>query len=87
MTTPTTRAAGGGAHALRPRPWLLCRAVGVLAGLGLQTQLYSAQERPVSTALMYVGLAAAWNLVGGFTGYACFGQVGFFGWAATPRPC
>ena len=62
----------------RLAPWLIL-AVGLLAGIGLQTQLYSAQERLVSTALMYVGLASAWNLVGGFTGYACFGQVGFFG--------
>src|SRR6059058_5553975 len=28
---------------------------------------------------MFVALATAWNLVGGFTGYASFGQVGFFG--------
>jgi branched-chain amino acid transport system permease protein len=62
----------------RLAPWLVL-GVGLLAGIGLQTQLYSAQERLVSTALMYVGLASAWNLVGGFTGYACFGQVGFFG--------
>jgi branched-chain amino acid transport system permease protein len=62
----------------RLAPWLIL-AVELLAGIGLQTQLYSAQERLVSTALMYVGLASAWNLVGGYTGYACFGQVGFFG--------
>jgi len=28
---------------------------------------------------MFVALAVAWNLIGGYTGYACFGQVGFFG--------
>jgi branched-chain amino acid transport system permease protein len=65
----------------RLAPWLVL-GLGLLAGIGLQTQLYSAQERLVSTALMYVGLASAWNLVGGFTGYACFGQVGFFGLGA-----
>ncbi|HKT04364.1 MAG TPA: branched-chain amino acid ABC transporter permease [Rugosimonospora sp.] len=48
-------------------------------GFGLQTQLYTGQERTVSTVLMFVGLAAAWNLIGGYTGYASFGQVGFFG--------
>jgi branched-chain amino acid transport system permease protein len=62
----------------RLTPWgvLLLAAA---AGLGLQTQLYTGQERTVTTVLMYVGLAAAWNLIGGFAGYACFGQVGFFG--------
>jgi branched-chain amino acid transport system permease protein len=37
------------------------------------------QVRTVTTIFMFVGLASAWNLIGGFTGYACFGQVGFFG--------
>ena len=62
-------------------PW----AVGVLVlalAFGLQTQLYTGQERTVTTVLMFVGLAAAWNLIGGYTGYACFGQVGFFGLGA-----
>jgi branched-chain amino acid transport system permease protein len=64
---------------LRPaRPWLLLILAGVL-GLGLQTQLYTGQERTVTTVLMFVALATAWNLIGGFAGYACFGQVGFFG--------
>jgi branched-chain amino acid transport system permease protein len=62
----------------RLTPWGVLLGVGALA-LGLQTQLYTGQERTVTTVLMYVGLAAAWNLIGGFAGYACFGQVGFFG--------
>jgi branched-chain amino acid transport system permease protein len=62
----------------RVLPWVLL-AAGLFAGLGLQTQLYSSDERTASTVLMFVALAAAWNLIGGFTGYACFGQVGFFG--------
>jgi branched-chain amino acid transport system permease protein len=59
-------------------PW----AVGVLVllgCLGLQTQLYSGQERTVTTIFMFVALAQAWNIIGGFTGYASFGQVVFFG--------
>lgn len=60
------------------RSWLVL-GVAFLAGLGLQTQLYAGQERTVSTVLMFVALAVAWNLIGGYTGYACFGQVGFFG--------
>jgi branched-chain amino acid transport system permease protein len=62
----------------RALPWLVL-VLAVVLGLGLQTQLYTGQERTVTTVLMYVGLAVAWNLIGGFAGYACFGQVGFFG--------
>ena len=59
-------------------PWA-AGAVVVLACLGLQTQLYSGQERTVTTIFMFVALAQAWNIIGGFTGYASFGQVVFFG--------
>src|SRR5262245_58045306 len=62
-------------------PWILL-ALAVLAGFGLQTQLYTGQEHTITTVLMFVALAAAWNLIGGFAGYACFGQVGFFGLGA-----
>jgi len=54
-------------------------AVALLAALALQTRLYTGQERTVTTIAMFVALAAAWNLIGGYAGYACFGQVGFFG--------
>ena len=63
---------------MKPLPWLGL-AGALLAGLALQTQLYAGQERTVSTVLMFVALAVGWNLIGGYTGYACFGQVGFFG--------
>jgi branched-chain amino acid transport system permease protein len=63
---------------VRGLSWLLL-AGGVLAALGLQTQLYTGQERTATMVLMFVALAVAWNLIGGFAGYACFGQVGFFG--------
>jgi branched-chain amino acid transport system permease protein len=59
-------------------PWVL-GALLVLAMLGLQSQLYVGQERTVSAIFMFVALAQGWNLIGGFTGYACFGQVVFFG--------
>jgi branched-chain amino acid transport system permease protein len=59
-------------------PWLLL-AGALVVGLGMQTQLYTGQERTVTTVLMFVSLAVAWNLIGGFAGYATFGQVGFFG--------
>jgi branched-chain amino acid transport system permease protein len=67
------------AVALRPlHGWAIGLAV-VLLSLALLTQLYTGQVRTVTTIFMFVGLAAAWNLIGGYAGYACFGQVGFFG--------
>jgi branched-chain amino acid transport system permease protein len=65
----------------RLAPWVLLVA-GTLGGIALQTQLYTAQERVIGTVFMFVALATAWNLIGGFTGYPWFGQVGFFGLGA-----
>jgi branched-chain amino acid transport system permease protein len=62
----------------RLAPWGLL-AAGLGAGVVLQTQLYPAQVRLVSTVFMFVTLATAWNLIGGFAGYAAFGIAGFFG--------
>ncbi|MFL5332338.1 MAG: branched-chain amino acid ABC transporter permease [Geminicoccaceae bacterium] len=59
-------------------PWVSGILV-LLAALGLQSQLYSGQERTVTTIFMFVALAQAWNLIGGYAGYASFGQVVFFG--------
>ncbi len=83
MTTtrhpPEVRARAGAMTARRGwRPWAL-GALLVVAAFGLQTQLYTGQERTVTTVLMFVALAQSWNLIGGFTGYASFGQVVFFG--------
>jgi branched-chain amino acid transport system permease protein len=67
---------------LAARPAWLPWVVGVLvltAGFGLQTQLYTDQERVATAVLMFVVLAQSWNLIGGYTGYASFGQVAFFG--------
>ncbi|MDN3357544.1 branched-chain amino acid ABC transporter permease [Actinomadura sp. DC4] len=68
----------------RPTAWLPWAAglAAALACLGLQSQLYTGQERTVTTVFMFVTLAVSWNLIGGYTGYACFGQVGFFGLGA-----
>ena len=35
--------------------------------------------RTLSTIFLWVGLASAWNLTSGFTGYIDFGAVGYFG--------
>ncbi|MEI2778557.1 MAG: branched-chain amino acid ABC transporter permease [Tetrasphaera sp.] len=59
-------------------PWAF-GAVLLFAGFALQTQLYSGQARTVTTVFMFVALAQSWNLIGGFAGYASFGQVVFFG--------
>jgi branched-chain amino acid transport system permease protein len=32
--------------------------------------------------MMYVGLATAWNIMGGYTGYISLGHAGFFGFGA-----
>jgi branched-chain amino acid transport system permease protein len=65
----------------RLAPWALL-AAGTFVGIGLQSQLYTADERVVGTVYMFVALATAWNLIGGFTGYPWFGQVGMFGLGA-----
>ncbi len=65
-------------RARRAWPWVVGALV-LVAGFGLQTQLYAGQERVVTAVLMYVVLAQSWNLIGGYTGYASFGQVAFFG--------
>ncbi|HET9257963.1 MAG TPA: branched-chain amino acid ABC transporter permease [Pseudonocardiaceae bacterium] len=54
--------------------------IGVLAGMiALPSQLYTGQVRVLTAVLMFIALAQAWNIIGGMTGYACFGQVAFFG--------
>ena len=59
-------------------PWVLGVLL-VVAALVLQTQLYTGQARTVTAIFMYVALALSWNLIGGYAGYASFGQVVFFG--------
>lgn len=59
-------------------PWAL-GLLAVLGALGLQSQLFLGQQRTVAAIFMFVALAQGWNLIGGFAGYASFGQVVFFG--------
>ena len=58
-------------------------AIALVAGfaalLGVQQLIEPGTMRLLSAVFMFVALAQAWNIIGGFTGYASFGQVGFFG--------
>ena len=47
--------------------------------LALQQAIEPGTQRLLSLVFMFVALAQAWNVIGGFTGYASFGQVAFFG--------
>ncbi|HEX2646809.1 MAG TPA: branched-chain amino acid ABC transporter permease [Candidatus Dormibacteraeota bacterium] len=55
---------------------------GVLAMLAVQQVLEPGTQRLVSAVFMFIALAQAWNIIGGYTGYASFGQVAFFGLGA-----
>lgn len=57
----------------------LALAAGLAAMLGLQQLIEPGTQRLLTTVFMFVALAQGWNLIGGFTGYASFGQVAFFG--------
>ena len=80
-TTPTRTTAAGLLRAEPTRRWgpWAGGLIVLLACFGLQSLLFVGEERTVTTVFMFIALAQAWNLIGGFTGYACFGQVVFFG--------
>jgi branched-chain amino acid transport system permease protein len=50
-----------------------------VAMLVLQQLIEPGTQRLLTTVFMFVALAQAWNIIGGYTGYASFGQVAFFG--------
>ena len=52
------------------------------AMIGLQQLIEPGTQRLLSAVFMFVALAQAWNIIGGYTGYASFGQVVFFGLGA-----
>ncbi len=54
-------------------------ALSVVALLLVQPAIPQGTQALLATAFMYVALAQGWNVIGGFTGYASFGQVVFFG--------
>jgi branched-chain amino acid transport system permease protein len=57
----------------------------VLLALALALPAIAPDSATTSMAvftLMYVGLATAWNIMGGYTGYISLGHAGFFGFGA-----
>lgn len=53
--------------------------IALIIALALRSHLPGGELRAVSTIFMFIALSQAWNIIGGFTGYASFGQVVFFG--------
>ena len=63
----------------RNRLGLLAGLVAVAAALAAPAVADDAMQRTLAGVFMFAGLASAWNIIGGFTGYASFGNVVFFG--------
>lgn len=63
--------------------WPALAGVVVFAAmLGVQQLIEPGTQRLLTTVFMFVALAQAWNIIGGYMGYASFGQVVFFGLGA-----
>ena len=69
---------------MHARRWVVALvALGELAFVGAAPRLLSAfMEQFVINLFMLAILAESWNIIGGFTGYASFGNVAFFGLGA-----
>ncbi|HEY2597032.1 MAG TPA: branched-chain amino acid ABC transporter permease [Candidatus Dormibacteraeota bacterium] len=62
-------------------------AAGLVAVLALAVSMPAISPDSATTSIavftvMYVGLATAWNIMGGYTGYISLGHAGFFGFGA-----
>ena len=63
--------------------WPVVAGFAVFAAmLGLQQLIVPGTQRLLTSVFLFVALAQAWNIIGGYTGYASFGQVAFFGLGA-----
>jgi branched-chain amino acid transport system permease protein len=63
------------------------RTVGLIAVLAVALALPLIAPDPATTniavfTVMYIGLATAWNIMGGYTGYISLGHAAFFGFGA-----
>ena len=81
-----TRAEAGASAAGSPIARFLPRGVAwgapplaLLLAVALPFALAGGQQRTATAIFMFVALAQAWNLIGGFAGYPSFGNVVFFG--------
>ena len=61
---------------------LLVGIAALLAMVGMQQVIEPGTQRLLTSVFMFVALAQGWNIIGGYTGYASFGQVVFFGVSA-----
>ncbi len=66
-------------RSLGNRLGLLAGVMAVVAALAAPAVADDALLRTLAGVFMFGGLASAWNIIGGFTGYASFGNVVFFG--------
>src|SRR5438132_8484370 len=60
---------------------------GLIAVLAIALLLPAIAPDPATTnvavfTVMYIGLATAWNIMGGYTGYISLGHAGFFGFGS-----
>ncbi len=63
--------------------WPAVAGLAVFAAmLVLQQLIEPGTQRLLTSVFLFVALAQAWNIIGGYTGYASFGQVAFFGLGA-----
>ncbi|HEY8885593.1 MAG TPA: branched-chain amino acid ABC transporter permease [Chloroflexota bacterium] len=60
-------------------PGRLAVGAGLAVALGLPFVLVGGDLRLMTTVWMFAALAQCWNFVGGYVGYAAFGNVVFFG--------
>jgi branched-chain amino acid transport system permease protein len=70
---------------LRDRRVLMLLGLVVVLGLALLLPVIAPDSSTTNMAvftLMYVALATAWNIMGGYTGYISLGHAGFFGFGS-----
>src|ERR1700730_1989757 len=81
------RGSGARAHlkVIRQATFLKSASIAVLLAVALALPAWAPDPATTNIAvftLMYVGLATAWNIMGGYTGYISLGHAGFFGFGA-----
>ncbi len=75
-TTPEVKISRNLLHTWIPS---VVAVLAVIGALILKSHIPGGELRAVATIFMFIALSQAWNIIGGFAGYASFGQVVFFG--------